>query len=117
VAAIVTPPTLQNPAELTVTTGFALMVTGVVVLLQPVAVAVKVNITLPGATPVITPPLVTVANSESLALVLHIPPVVGDSVAVLPAHKLAGAVTVGDALMVTVTGLMSLQPPGATALM
>jgi hypothetical protein len=87
-----------------------------VVLLQPVAVSVKVNVTLPGAIPVITPALVTLAKSKSL--LTHVPPVVGDSVAVLPAHKLVGAVTDGSAFMVAVTGLMSkLQPPDATALM
>jgi hypothetical protein len=114
-AEMVTVAASQKPEELTVTAGFALMITGVVVLLQPVAVSVKVNVTLPAATPVITPALVTLANSGSL--LTHVPPVVGDNVAVLPAHKLAGAVTDGNAFMVAVTGLMSgLQPPGETAL-
>ena len=47
----------------------------------------------------ITPALVTVATAA--LLLVHVPPDVGDNVAVLPAHTAAGAVTVGFALTVT----------------
>jgi hypothetical protein len=58
------------------TTGNALTVTAVVVLLQLVAEEVKVNVADPGVTPVTTPADVTVAT-EGL-LLTHVPPVVGD---------------------------------------
>ena len=82
-----------------VTTGKAFTVTAVVVLLQLVVVLVKVNVTLPGATPVMTPALVTVARA--LLLLVHVPPVVGDRVAVAPTQIAAGAVTTGNAFTVT----------------
>jgi hypothetical protein len=82
-----------------VTTGAALTVTDEVVLLQPVVVFVYVNVTLPAATPVITPAFVTVA--KAVFELVHVPPVVGDNVAVLPTHTEAGAVTAGTALTVT----------------
>src|SRR5258707_1039088 len=82
------------------TVGNALIVTADVVLLQVVVVLVKVKVTLPAATPVTTPALVTVAN-EGL-LLTHVPPVVGLNVIVDPAHKLEeDALTVGFALIVT----------------
>ena len=82
-----------------VTVGSALTVTDEVVLLHPVVPSVNVNVTLPADTPVITPALVTVAMA--VLLLVHVPPLVGDSVAVLPTHTDAGAVTVGFALTVT----------------
>ena len=82
-----------------VTVGLALTVTDEVVLLHPVVPSVNVNVTVPAATPVITPAFVTVATD--VLLLVHVPPVVGDSVAVLPTHTDAGAVTVGLALTVT----------------
>ena len=82
-----------------VTVGSALTVTDEVVLLHPVVPSVNVNVTLPADTPVITPALVTVATA--VLLLAHVPPLVGDSVAVLPTHTDAGAVTVGFALTVT----------------
>jgi len=90
-----------------VTTGKAFTVTPEVVLLQLVAPSVKVNVTLPAATPVITPALVTVATE--VLLLVHVPPVVGDNVAVLPTHTEDGAVTTGRALTVTDEVLL-LQP-------
>ena len=47
-----------------------------------------------------TPALVTVAIAG--LLLTHVPPVVGDNVAVLPTHTAAGAVTVGKAFTVKV---------------
>jgi hypothetical protein len=75
------------------------MVTEVVVLLQPVAVDVKVNVALPAATPVTTPELLTVAFVASL--LNQVPPEVGESVIVLPTQTLAGAETTGRLFTVT----------------
>ena len=82
-----------------VTVGRALTVTEEVVLAHPVVPSVNVNVTDPAATPVITPAFVTVAIA--VLLLVHVPPDVGDKVAVLPTHTVAGAVTVGFALTVT----------------
>src|SRR5439155_2648611 len=82
-----------------VTVCFVLLLNDLVVLLHPVVPSVNVNVTLPADTPVITPALVTVAMA--VLLLVHVPPLVGDSVAVLPTHTDAGAVTVGSALTVT----------------
>ena len=82
-----------------VTVGNAFTVTDEVVLVHPVVPSVNVNVTVPAATPVITPALVTVAIA--VLLLVHVPPLVGDKVAVLPTHTDAGAVTVGFALTVT----------------
>jgi hypothetical protein len=60
---------------------------------------VNVNVTEPADTPVITPALVTVATAG--LLLIHVPPLVGDNVAVLPTHTFAGAVTTGNAFTVT----------------
>jgi hypothetical protein len=82
--------------------GNALIVTDAV-LLQPEAL-VNVKVTLPADTPVTKPPLVTVAT-EGLLLV-QLPPVVGFSVMVELTHKLDwGALTMGNALIVTVTNV------------
>jgi hypothetical protein len=82
------------------TTGNALTVTTDVVLMQLVTPSVKVNVTLPGATPVITPAFVTVAIP--LSLLVQTPPVDGDKVALLPTQSDAGALTNGSAFTVTV---------------
>src|SRR5437762_12843928 len=82
-----------------VTVGIALTVTDEVVLLHPVVPSVNVNVTLHAALPISTPALVTVAIA--ISLLVHVPPLVGDSVAVLPTHTDAGAVTFGFALTVT----------------
>jgi hypothetical protein len=82
-----------------VTIGNAFTVTVAVVLLQLVEPSVKVNVTVPGVTPVMTPALVTVAIA--LLLLIHVPPVVGDKVAVAPTQMDAGAVTTGSAYTVT----------------
>ena len=60
----------------------------------------KVKVTLPAATPVTSPALVTVALVASL--LIHVPPVVGDKVIVLPMHTDDPALTTGKALTVTV---------------
>jgi hypothetical protein len=49
---------------------------------QPVAVNVKVKVAVPGATPVTTPPFVTVATAG--LLLVHVPPVLGDNVVLFP---------------------------------
>jgi len=78
-----------------VTIGNAYTVAGEVVLLQFVVPSVKVNVTLPADTPVITPALVTVAIV--LSLLTQVPPVVGDNVAVFPTHTDTGGITTGNA--------------------
>src|SRR6185503_10016990 len=85
-----------------------LMVTDEVVLLQPDAVAVNVNVALPAETPVINPALVIVAMPG--ALLIHVPPVVGLAVIVEPIHNVGdGTLTTGSALMVT-DEVVLLQP-------
>ena len=59
------------------------------------------NVTLPAATPVTNPALVTVALVRSL--LVQVPPVVGDKVIVLPMQTDDPALTAGKALTVTVT--------------
>ncbi len=68
------------------------------VALHPVDVCVKVKLTLPAATGVTTPALVTVATD--VLLLTHVPPVVGESVTVLPIQMDDGTVSTGNALMV-----------------
>jgi hypothetical protein len=82
-----------------VKTGRAFTVTAVVVLLQLVVPSMKVKVTLPVATPRMTPALVTVAIA--LLLLVHVPPVVGDKVAAAPTQIEAGAVKTGRAFTVT----------------
>ena len=60
----------------------------------------KVNVTLPAATPVTNPASITVALVRSL--LIHVPPVVGDKVMALPTHTDDPALTTGKALTVTV---------------
>ena len=60
----------------------------------------KVKVTLPAATPVTSPALVTVALVASL--LVQAPPVVGDKVIVLPKQTDDPALTAGKALTVTV---------------
>ena len=96
---VVVKPAQMAALPVMLTVGNTFTVTDDVVLLQPVDVCVNVNVTDPAATPVITPALVTVANE--LLLLVQVPPVVGDSVAVLPTQTVDGAVTVGNAFTVT----------------
>ena len=58
------------------------------------------KVTLPAATPVTNPALVTVALVRSL--LVQVPPVVGDKVIVLPMQTDDPALTAGKALTVTV---------------
>jgi hypothetical protein len=67
--------------------------------LQPVVELIKLKFTLPVETPVTTPALVTVALL--LLLLVHVPPVVGDKVIVLPTQTVGPALTTGKALTVT----------------
>jgi len=90
-----------------VTIGVPLIVTAVVVLLQFVVLLVKVNVALPGLTPVMIPASVTVAIAS--LLLTQVPPVVGDKVAVLPTHTAGGAFTIGLLLKLTF-GVVFLQP-------
>jgi hypothetical protein len=88
-------------------TGNARTVTAEVVFVQPVEANVNVKVGDPGATPVTTPSLVTVANA--LLLLVHVPPVVGDNVIVLPTQTAAGAATTGRGFTVTAVVVL-LQP-------
>ena len=67
----------------------------------------KVKVTLPAATPVTSPALVTVALVASL--LVQVPPVVGDNVIVLPTQTEDPALTTGKALTVT-DEVVLLQP-------
>jgi hypothetical protein len=99
---------IQSVGDGVLTTGKAFTVTGDVVLLQPVAVSVKVNVTLPAAAPVTNPALVTVAIV--LSLLAQVPPVVGLKVKVDPAQSVGeGVLTIGNALTVT-DEVVLLQP-------
>ncbi len=81
------------------TVGLGLTVIFPVFLEHPDDVSVNVKKVTPEATPVTTPPLVIVATDPLLDV--HVPPVVGDKVVVLPAHIVGGlAVTVGAATTV-----------------
>ncbi len=84
--------------------GKALITTLLVVLVHVVVVFVKVNVTFPGATGVITPAFVTVAIP--VLLLVHIPPVFGVRFPVSPIQIWAGAVTVGAGCTVTVMVLL-----------
>ena len=99
--------TVCGLSDVKVMTGVWLTVTEDVVLLQPVVEFVKVKVTEPADTPVMTPALVTVATDE--LLLVHVPPKVGDNVAVLPVQTEAGAETIGFAFMVT-EEVVLLQP-------
>src|SRR5436190_535369 len=79
--------------------GNAFTVTEEVVLLQFVVASVKVNVTLPAATPVTKPALVMVAVDGSL--LTQVPPVAGVKLIVLPTHTNVGPPTVGNAFTVT----------------
>ena len=57
-----------------------------IMLEQPVADSLYVKVTVPGATPVTTPALVTVA--KLLLLLVQVPPLFGDRVIVLPTQTL-----------------------------
>jgi hypothetical protein len=81
-----------------VTVGRLFIVTLEVVLLQPVAVNVYVNVTVPAATGVITPAFVTVATF--VLLLVHVPKVVGVRAPVEPIQTEVGAVTVGNGFIV-----------------
>jgi hypothetical protein len=81
--------------------GLALtVIVGVGVDAQPVVLDVNVNVTVPAATPVTTPAFVTVALAT--LLLAHVPPVVGDSVVVLPTHTAVAPVIDAIGLALTV---------------
>ena len=98
----------HNVADGVLTTGSAFTVTEGVVLLQPVAVEVKVKVTVPADIPVINPALLIVATAG--ALLTHVPPTPGLAVIVAPTHNVAdGVLTTGSAFTVT-EGVVLLQP-------
>ena len=80
-------------------TGRAFITTLEVVSEQLDEVSKNINVTVPGATGVITPAFVTVA--VPVANEVHVPPVVGESKPVLPIHTEAGEVRIGCGLTVT----------------
>ena len=90
-----------------VTTGASIISTKEVTALQPVVELLKLKFTLPDETPVTIPALVTVALL--LLLLVHVPPVVGDKVIVLPTQTEGPALTTGKALTVTAE-VVALQP-------
>jgi hypothetical protein len=95
---------------LIVAVGSALIVTEEVVLLQLVVPSVNVKVTLPAATPVTSPALVTVALVASL--LSHVPPEVGDKVIVAPTQRFAeGVLTVGKGFTVTLAVVVLGQVP------
>jgi len=98
-----TTPTQYGPSWVKVGVTFVLTVTAAVVLLQLVVAEVKVNVAVPAATPVTTPPEVTVATD--VLLLTQVPPVVGDRVVVDPAQieLLPVILTTGKELTATVT--------------
>lgn len=84
------------------------IVTKLVVLLQPVPESVNVNVAVPADTPVTNPAFVTVAMA--VLLLTHVPPVEGLSVMVEPTQSVvAGVLTVGGALIV-IDDVVLLQP-------
>jgi len=95
----------------TVITGFSGegdTVTVAVVLLHPVAVDVKVNVTVPAETPVINPVVLLIVATPGV-LLTHVPPA-GLEVIVVPEHIVANdVVTVGSACTV-MDDVVTLQP-------
>jgi hypothetical protein len=91
-------------AGMPVTVGSAPTVTADVVLVHDDDARVKVNVADPAATPVTTPAFVTVAIP--LLLLTHVPPVVGESVVVLPIQIVEAPVILvtGAFFLVTVVG-------------
>lgn len=91
----------HNLFDGSITVGRSFTATDAVVLIQPVVVFVKVNVTVPSAIPVINPPLVIVATPGSL--LVQVPPALGFAVITLPTCNVAaGVLTVGNAFTVTV---------------
>lgn len=91
---------IELPLILTV--GLAMTVTlAVGAELQPVLLNVNMNVTTPAPTPVTTPPFVTVAID--VLLLVHVPPVVGDNVVVLPPQIVVAPVIFTTGLTLTVT--------------
>ena len=98
--AVIVLPT-HNVAEGVLTKGGEITVTDAVVALQPVAVEVKVKVTLPTDIPVITP--APVIDAIPGALLTQVPPAPGLAVIVLPTHNVAeGVLTTGRGFTVTV---------------
>ena len=95
------------PLQSTDTTGVAGRLTVIdLVLTQPVAVFVKVKVTVPFSTPVTNPTLVTVAIE--VLLLVQVPPEAGVTLAVPPLHTVPGPPNTGSAL--TVNNTVLIQP-------
>ena len=74
---VISPTQTAVVPDIGLTVGKALIVTAVVVALQPVVLFVKVKVALPEATPFTSPELVTVAFA--VLLLTHVPPLMGDN--------------------------------------
>jgi hypothetical protein len=93
---VLTSPVTGTLMYVTLKSGFnsaQLFITKDLVAEQPVEVLVNVKVTLPAETPVTTPALVTVAIE--LLLLVHVPPVLGVTLAVLPTHTVVAPPNVG----------------------
>lgn len=100
---VVDEPIQMVDEPVTETTGSPFTVTaGVGAEAQPVAVLVKVKVAEPADKPVTTPPLVTLATPG--ALLLQVPPVVGESVVIDPTQILFTPVILTTGAAFTVTG-------------
>jgi hypothetical protein len=104
----VTVPPIHTDVAEALTIGTVFTVTAEVVLLHPVDVSVNVKVALPVAIPVTTPALVIVAT-EGL-LLIHVPPVLGESVIVLPTQTEDGADTLGFGFTLTVAVPLTVAP-------
>jgi hypothetical protein len=81
------------------------VITEVASLGHPVLVCVNVKVAVPVDTPVTTPAFVTVATA--LLLLVHVPPVVGLKVVVLPKHIEVPPVTLTVGFALTVNGAVA----------
>lgn len=98
---VVLPPTQTLLDPVTLTVGIAFTVNGVVVFEHPLEVFVKVKEAIPAKTPVTSPALVMVAIK--LSLLVQVPPVLGDTLVILPSQILLDPtkLTVGRLTRVT----------------
>jgi hypothetical protein len=105
-AVIVEP--IHNDVNGVLTTGRAFTVMLEVVLLQPVAVSVKVKVAVPAVKPVINPAFVILTTVG--LLLTHVPPVPGLALIVPPIHNdVNGVLTTGRAFTV-MPEVVLLQP-------
>lgn len=105
-AVIVVPIHIVTEGVLTV--GSVFTITGEVVLLQPVAVSIKVKVIVPAETPVTNPVLAIVATLGSL--LTHAPPAPGLAFIVEPTHKVADDILTIGAIFTVTFEVVALQP-------